>query len=88
MLNNHNKVGRVLLKNVFTKDITKSDCIEYLSRVFNRKYYKYSGRIHEQLVSMDENPIETYMAPIELIHTGYDLDSAEIENKTRRNTSC
>ena len=83
--NNHNKVGRVLLKNVFTKDTTKSDCIEYLSRVFNRKYYKYSGRIHEQLVSMDENPIETYMAPIELIHTGYDLDSAEIENKTRRN---
>jgi glycosyltransferase involved in cell wall biosynthesis len=58
---------------------------EQIGRIFSRKYFKYSGRIHEQLVAIEPKKIEINYAalPIVLTHSGY-LSQVTLVFKAKR----
>lgn len=91
------KVGRVRRKNVFTRNGQQQENQEWINRIFDRRVFHYEGRIHEQVVRRQQIGIEndrrqkgqegyeTYLTPVSLYHTGYDLTPEEIKRKTERN---
>ncbi|KRM86270.1 glycosyltransferase [Liquorilactobacillus vini] len=70
-------VGRILRKNYTSFNSAKNTQIktERINRIFPKKYFKYFGRIHEQIVPTDSSvssnkPIDL---PVEIEHFGYQL---------------
>ncbi|MBQ5850365.1 MAG: glycosyltransferase family 2 protein, partial [Lachnospiraceae bacterium] len=82
---NRDKVGRINLNNVYTRNGALNSTNEKLSRIFDRRYYKYQGSVHEQIVSCDGKNFETYEAPVEYKHVGYDGDENQLRDKAMRN---
>ncbi|MCI8530764.1 MAG: glycosyltransferase [Lachnospiraceae bacterium] len=78
-------VGRILRKNYLQKTQGQMEAKEYINRIFDRRYYHYEGRIHEQLVANDKSPYKTYIAPVEVEHSGYFLTEEEKRKKALRN---
>ncbi len=78
-------VGRILRINYLQNGQGQMEAKEYINRIFDRRYYHYEGRIHEQLVANDHSCYQTYPAPIEVEHSGYFLTDAEKQNKALRN---
>lgn len=84
---NTGKVGRISIVNEFKKDGVLSKSREKVSRIFSKKYYKYEGAIHEQLVNLNGVNKKGYDLPIEIIHNGYDYCEIERKDKVKRNIS-
>lgn len=80
-----NIVGRIERIN----DINLSDenvkGTERISRLFNKKYCHYEGRIHEQVVSINGDEIETIDVPITAGHSGYAGSADDKKRKSERN---
>lgn len=79
------KVGRIKLRNFFSKDGMQNVNVEWINRIFRKEAFCYEGRIHEQIISKDKSAYDTYQAPITIGHTGYNLSEEEREAKTKRN---
>ena len=60
-----------------------------MNRLFDRRRFRYEGRVHEQLVRIDGGgaDIETYVTGIEADHSGYLLRPEEKQKKAERNLS-
>jgi len=58
---------------------------ERISRLFNRKYYKYEGLIHEQVVPIDGIISNTGYVNISVDHVGYTNEEVSGKNKWERN---
>ncbi len=57
-----------------------------VARVFNRKYYRFSGAIHEQLVPIDPKAAGVrFDTGIVVLHSGYDLQDDMMNQKQWRN---
>ena len=82
---NEKKVGRIILNNQYSRNGEKHSTKEKLSRIFSRKLFEYEGIVHEQIVSKNKTNFETYEAPVEYIHVGYDGSPEVLEAKTKRN---
>lgn len=82
---NNNKIGRISIENVYTRQDTEFREKELISRIYDRMKFHYKGRIHEQIVPFDEGMAETYVAPILLNHIGYDGSVDFRKEKTLRN---
>lgn len=57
-------------------------------RFYDRRYFKYSGAVHEQIVparSYKELPRQNFLLPIEVIHHGYALPPEQMRIKQERN---
>lgn len=80
-----NKVGRIHRKNVFTRRGERQMEREWINRIFLKEKYHYEGRIHEQIQRCDGKTYDTYHAPVEILHTGYDLYDEERKKKAQRN---
>lgn len=80
------KVGSVSRENLVTQNgaLTLNN-IDYTERFFNRKLYRYTGIIHEQLTPVRGHEIPALLLHTTLLHTGYDLTPKEREAKYRRN---
>lgn len=94
-------VGRVEIISIVEKDGESIRTKEWVSRIFNRRLYHYSGRIHEQLVpgSVFEQDSEqntsqervnkisysTYLTNVKLEHDGYNGSEEERRKKAQRN---
>ncbi|WP_281165276.1 glycosyltransferase [Liquorilactobacillus sicerae] len=80
-------IGRLTRKN-YTNWNSKSAQIkaEKISRVFSKKYYRYIGRVHEQLVRNDSSTkkINYIDLPIVLEHFGYQ-QRTNLNLKAKRN---
>ncbi len=86
MLENHqNNVGRIQRRNTFSRNGQKQEYTEWINRIFLKERFHYEGRIHEQVVSVDGKPYETYLAPVEILHSGYDLPVEKRQEKAQRN---
>lgn len=84
--NNAHRVGRIQRRNVFHRNGIEQENREWINRIFSKKNFRYEGRIHEQLVSIDRNEkYETYQAPVTILHSGYDLSEDERRKKAERN---
>jgi tetratricopeptide (TPR) repeat protein len=55
------------------------------SRLYNRKYHRYEGNIHEQITPLDKHPKIVKAAPIVLAHYGYLPDVKTAKSKYERN---
>lgn len=82
---NSKKVGRINLNNQYTRAGEKHSTNEKLSRIFDRTLYTYEGIVHEQIVPRNGGVFETYEAPIEYLHVGYDGSPKVLAAKTQRN---
>lgn len=59
---------------------------EHIARFFNRKYVRYEGSIHEQLVSIKKEDLEFVPIPLNFYHVGYSTMDIKRE-KALRNIS-
>lgn len=86
-------VGRILIRNRFTKDGQTSIENVRVSRFFNKKYYCFQGAIHEQIekkatqTQMPEPFKAASQVPITVLHVGYDGSEEEMRTKALRNIS-
>lgn len=80
-----NAVGRIQRRNIFFRKGQKQENHEWINRVFAKDKFHYVGRIHEQVTSLVETEYETYLTPIVIGHTGYDLPEEALKEKAKRN---
>lgn len=87
-------VGVVEIRNVYTTvegGMAKEGIqLDEVPRFFNRNYYEYRFRIHEQITpkksgNYDEMILETFHLPIAVKHYGYDIPKQEMAIKQERN---
>lgn len=79
-------VGSVSRENLVTENgVLTLNNIDYTERFFNKKLYRYTGIIHEQLTPVRGRDISALLLRTTLSHTGYDMTPAEREAKYRRN---
>ena len=84
-------VGMMGLTNVYTQpDGEHAYKAEEVPRFYNRNFFEYRFRIHEQItpknqVNLEEVCLSTYRLPVEVEHHGYDITPEEMERKQARN---
>lgn len=82
---NPKAVGRIKRLNLVRQGGETRENQEYINRLFDRRLYRYEGRIHEQLVAVDGAAYPVYYTTVIIEHSGYLLsDQARLE-KARRN---
>lgn len=69
--NEPRRAGRIKCINVLEDDSKNTD---WITRAFNRKYYKVEGKIHEQIVKADGEPADTFLSAVVIKHVGYALN--------------
>ncbi|WP_017211323.1 glycosyltransferase [Clostridium beijerinckii] len=82
---NKDKVGRIRRVNVIEDSTGIRKYGERVNRLFNRKYFKYEGIIHEQIVSIDGRDYKAESVDISIEHVGYTKEVLRRTNKIRRN---
>ena len=82
-----NRLGLIKIINYIQKDTEKGAYYDRIARIYNRRYFQFEGKVHEQLRSIikESTLIEGYYAPVEIIHTGYILEGKRGEEKHQRN---
>ena len=83
-------VGVVDIMNVYSADGTESIQIDEVPRFYNKNFYEYRFRIHEQILPIkseryDEITLETFHLPVKVKHYGYDIPREEMLKKQQRN---
>jgi Glycosyltransferases involved in cell wall biogenesis len=84
------KLGRLLIVSEFVRNDNEFKVTNRLSRLFSKKFFKFQGSIHEQLVRIDDPKNEmpdTYDLPLIVKHSGYEGNLEERRHKTERNIS-
>lgn len=84
ILKDNKRVGRVKRTNIFGTD-EKREGTEWINRIFDKRYFHYVGRIHEQIERVDEQEYTTFLTQTHMLHDGYLLSDEEREKKTERN---
>lgn len=83
------EIGRLQRINEFTRDKGGYRYAERVNRLFSKRFFRYEGIIHEQLVRIKEQPgppeDNSYLIPITIRHSGYDGDLETRKRKTDRN---
>ncbi len=83
LLDNPRSIGRYSVRN-----LTESEdaAVVTVSRVYNRRFFRYEGAIHEMLTPIDESTGRAlFGVPVVLAHHGYSIEVAKSKNKTVRN---
>lgn len=78
-------VGRIERINQICQNGEMRESREYINRLFDRRYYHYTGKIHEQITSIDGGAYETYVTSIVADHSGYLLTEEAKQKKAQRN---
>lgn len=82
---NPKAVGRIERVNQIKQDHEIRENREYINRLFDRRYYHYEGKIHEQLTAKDGSEYTVYYTSIIIDHSGYLLTDQERIIKAQRN---
>lgn len=85
MRQNPRMVGRIRRRNVFMRDGVQHENREWVNRIFDRRNFRYEGRIHEQIVSVHGENYQTWLSSLTFVHKGYDLSPEEKKQKIQRN---
>ena len=56
-----------------------------ISRLYNRKHFKWEGNIHEQIVPVNKNKKEIVHVPLVTLHYGYMSEVKKVKGKFERN---
>lgn len=88
MLPSHRKeVGIISLENLIKNGNSIGKSNQKVNRLYNKKYSKFEGLIHEQIRSTTGNNIPAFDVPIFIKHYGYMLTEKELDKKNERNIS-
>lgn len=80
------KVGSVSRENLVTENgVLTLNNTDYTERFFDRRLYRYTGIIHEQLTPVRGKEIDTLLLNTTLLHTGYDMTPEGRDAKYKRN---
>lgn len=84
------RVGVMEIMNVYTDEGSEGIQIDEVPRFFNKNFYEYRFRIHEQITpkkseNYDEIMLESFHIPVQVKHYGYDIPREEMLGKQRRN---
>lgn len=82
--------GVLQILNVYTQEGKESIQPNEVPRFYNRNYYEFRFRIHEQITPVKANSyndvvIESFKLPITVKHYGYDIPKEEMMKKQKRN---
>lgn len=88
-------LGRIELINVINSVEGITHGTESLCRLYNRRYYEFRGRIHEQIDEIQKDSKEKMSVcrikdryvniPVSVLHTGYMQEGEQRRKKTERN---
>ncbi len=79
-------VGSVSRENLVTKNgVLTLDNTDYTERFFDRRLYRYTGCIHEQLTPVRGKEFPNYLLKTIIEHTGYDMTEEARVAKYNRN---
>lgn len=79
------QIGLLERQNHYELNGTDSVYTDLVERLFSRRYYHYSGIIHEQVVPIAVQKRSTYQIPLILDHRGYNGSEEELYKKAQRN---
>ncbi len=81
------KVGRIYRINELYNNGEETENYEWLNRLFDRRFYHYEGRIHEQVVKIanPEQNYDTFHTNIVINHDGYIGTPEQKKEKSLRN---
>lgn len=80
-------VGSITRNNITGTPEHPGATIDYTERFFNRKFYYYTGRIHEQLTPKSGTSFEPLLLNTSIGHDGYLMTEEERLQKANRNIS-
>lgn len=83
--NNPKAVGRVERVNDIATAQSDEKGHERISRIFDRRYYEYKGRIHEQVSCKEEGGLPYEDVPVVIGHSGYGGTEEDKRIKAARN---
>ena len=81
-------VGRINRLNIIEQDGERRENSEWINRIYNRRFFEYEGRIHEQLVrrgEMSSVDYEMVRSAVTIYHDGYLGTPEEKHKKAERN---
>lgn len=79
-------IGRIERINKYERNGEKYENREYISRIYDRRYFEFNGKIHEQIIRKDgSKDINLINLSIIFNHDGYNGDNAQIREKCDRN---
>lgn len=80
-------VGRIKRINVYERDGEACENTEWINRVFYKEKFTYKGRIHEQLVNIENKGVSPVLVKtgITIYHDGYGGTKEEVKEKALRN---
>lgn len=78
-------VGSVNRVNITGISPDKDFYTDRTERFFNKKYYHYTGLIHEQLTPLNGRPFDNLLLQTTLLHDGYLLTEEQRQEKANRN---
>ena len=80
-------IGRILRINQFVREGEVQRGKERISRLYDRRYYKYAGRIHEQIEAVNGVEVAEKVCNVDVTvrHYGYDGNLEQIRAKAERN---
>lgn len=89
------QVGRIRRVNIMTRGGERQCSREWINRLFDRRRFRYEGRIHEQVVpgsvfecgeqAVEPSAYQTYLTGLVIDHDGYEGDEAARRAKAERN---
>lgn len=77
--------GQILLRNRYRQDGHISYERVPVTRLADKRFYHFTGTIHEQLEPLPGIQKELCSVPIEVLHVGYDISDEEMLAKANRN---
>jgi hypothetical protein len=77
--------GRIECVNHYDTVNGKENGHERICRIFDRRFYEYRGRIHEQVVRRDKTDGLYEKVPVRIGHSGYEGTPEEKKKKAARN---
>ena len=83
--NNQHAVGRIKINNTFLQNEEIQWNAEWINRLFDRRFFHYKGKVHEQVVAIDQKEYDTYQTSIVIDHSGYLLTEEQRRQKANRN---
>ncbi|KYZ76489.1 hypothetical protein AXX12_08635 [Anaerosporomusa subterranea] len=84
---NATRLGTIEVVSEFESDSTITRSTEVISRLFNRKFFHYTGTIHEQLVRYDAKDASRAATSVKVEHSGYSKAALAKKDKIKRNVS-
>lgn len=88
MSQNEKMIGRIEVIDIISHDQDTGEiqkARERIRRLFNRKYYKYEGFIHEQVIPLNGILSKNVNVNIRVDHVGYTSEEVRRKNKWERN---